>query len=194
MTKLHNLKGLILNGGSSSRMGSPKGEIKYHNKSQHQYLYELLTPLCDAVYFSVKHSNQGFKYPQIEDQLALESPMNGIFSALKFSTSSGWLVVAIDMPLLNEQVLHSLISHRDLTKVATCYYDSSGERPEPLVSIWEPISLNHLENFIQDGGMSPRSFLEKNSVKLISTNNPDVLININSKEELAMFQKKNQKS
>ncbi len=174
-------------------MGSPKSEIHYHKKPQHQYLFELLSTRCDAVYFSVKQKKYFFPYPQIEDQLTIESPLNGIYSALKFSSSSAWLVVAIDMPLLNVAAIANLICHRDETKVATCFYDSSGKRPEPLVSIWESASLPLLETFVKNEGVSPRSFLENNDINLITIENADALLNINSKEELELFRKRNQK-
>lgn len=192
MTKV-SLNGLILNGGSSSRMGSPKAEIKYHNKPQHQYLFELLSTHCDTVYFSVKQKNDSFPYPQIEDQLTIKSPLNGIYSALKFLPSASWLVVAIDMPLVNEKTLNQLIAHRDLKIVATCFFDSSGKRPEPLISIWEAASLPLLETFINNGEVSPRNFLESNDIKLITIEDQDALLNINSKEELERFRKRNQK-
>lgn len=188
------LNGLILNGGASSRMGSPKAEIQYHNKPQHQYLFELLTARCHAVYFSVKRKTDSFPYPQIADQLLINSPLNGIYSAFKFLPTQSWLVVAIDMPLLNDATLNQLILQRDLKRVATCFYDSSGKRPEPLVSIWEPAALPVLETFIEKGGISPRNFLEANDIRLIPIGNKDALLNINSKTELEMFRKRNQKS
>ncbi len=190
MSNHHGLNGLILNGGASSRMGSPKGEIIYHNKSQHEHVIELLTPLCDAVYFSVKRNDLSFDYPQIEDQLAIESPLNGIYSALTFSSIQSWLVVPIDMPLLDTETLVTLIMNRDPSKVATCYYDSTGKRPEPLVSIWEPTSLNLLNSFIENDGFSPRTFLEQHDVKIIHTKTVDVLLNINSRQELERFHQK----
>ena len=191
MTSRMQLNGLILNGGASKRMGSPKGEISYHNKPQQQHLFELLTKHCDAIYFSVKEKAESFPYPQIEDNLSFESPLNGIYSAMK-SFPYAWLVVAIDMPLLNSETLSFLVSQRDESKVATCFYDSSGKRPEPLVSIWEPPALTLLEDFVSFGNVSPRNFLEQNDINLIVAPNPDVLLNVNSKEELARF-RKNQK-
>ena len=188
------LNGLILNGGSSSRMGSPKGEINYHNQPQHQYLFDLLTTQCDTVYFSVKKKINTFAYPQIEDQETIAGPLNGIYSALKFLPTQGWLIVAIDMPLLNEKTLQQLITQRDTKKVATCFYDSSGKRPEPLVSIWEPLSLDPLEVFLKKGGVSPRNFLETHDTNLVTINDQDSLLNINSKEELDLFRNRNQKS
>jgi molybdopterin-guanine dinucleotide biosynthesis protein A len=188
------LNGLILNGGASTRMGLPKSDIKYHNKPQYEYLFELLSTCCDAVYFSVKQKNNAFPYKQIEDQLLLESPLNGIYSALKFTSSHRWLVVAIDMPMLDKETLEYLINHSAPTKIATCYYDSSGKRPEPLVSLWEPTALPLLKSFIENGGISPRTFLESHVINMLTVKNPDVLLNINAKVELENFMRKNQKS
>ena len=184
------MNGLILNGGLSSRMGSPKSEIQYHNKPQHQYLFELLSEKCEGVYFSVKKNSSDFPYPQIEDRLDIQSPINGIYSALKYLQTS-WLVVANDMPLVTEKTLDQLLSQRDPKKAVTCFYDSSGKRPEPLLSIWEPTSLELLEAYIKKGGISPRNFLETHDIKLITIENAEALLNINSKEELEIFRKKN---
>jgi molybdopterin-guanine dinucleotide biosynthesis protein A len=194
MTNTALLCGLILNGGTSSRMGTPKGEINFHTKPQQQYLFELLSMFCKDVYISVKQTTTPYPFQQIEDQLAIETPLNGIFSALNFSSTSGWLVVANDMPLVDNETLRDLIEHRDSSKVATCYYDSSGNRPEPLVSIWEPAALPLLKAFVDTGGVSPRTFLESNDVKLVTIKNRDALLNINSQEDLSQFRKKDQKS
>ena len=192
MTKLPTLYGLILNGGASSRMKTPKGTIRFHDKPQYQHLFDVLSPLCEKVYVSVKLKSESLPLPQIEDQLKIQSPLNGIFSALKVSASTAWLVVANDMPLVDTETLQTLIHHRDPSRVAACFYDSSGKRPEPLISIWEPASVPLLETFIENGKISPRQFLEEHDIRIIPINDNKALLNINSPEDLARFRKDNQ--
>ncbi len=42
------INGLVLSGGKSTRMGSDKGEIKYHGTSQRQHVHHLLAAHCTA--------------------------------------------------------------------------------------------------------------------------------------------------
>lgn len=186
------LSGLILAGGKSIRMGQDKAQIEFHNKPQLYHLHELLTPFCNEVYFSV-HKDNSFTHQKrvIKDLFDIESPLNGILSAFHYSAENAWLSVAIDMPNITNETLVYLIKNRDKTKSATCFYDSEGVNPEPLLTIWEPRSRPQLLNFFNRGKVSPRKFLIENEVCLLKTPDPSWLVNVNTPKDLESFKKQN---
>ena len=166
-------------------MGSDKSLIDYHGKPQREFLFDLLCSYCSKVFVSCK---EGDTVPPhlnpLTDAFDMDSPLNGILSAFAKDPTSSWLVVAVDMPFLNSDTLKYLLAHRDTNKVATCFRDSEGEKPEPLLTLWEPRAYTLLKSFYEEGNISPRNFLEHNDICLLTVPDKKALLNINSEEEL----------
>ncbi|RYY06625.1 MAG: molybdenum cofactor guanylyltransferase, partial [Sphingobacteriaceae bacterium] len=60
------LKGLVLAGGRSSRMGESKAEMNWHGKQQQYHLADLLSFYCEDVFIScreeqLKNIQPGYK-------------------------------------------------------------------------------------------------------------------------------------
>jgi molybdopterin-guanine dinucleotide biosynthesis protein A len=91
------------------------------------------------------------------------------------------------MPLIDVEIISYLLAKRDPAKVATCFYDSDGKNPEPLIAIWEPRAYPLLLNFYKAGNLSPRDFLKKHDSHLVEIPDRNALANINSPEELEKF-------
>jgi molybdenum cofactor guanylyltransferase len=188
MTNSSQLFGLVLGGGRSSRMGRDKANIDYHGKPQIEFLFELLSQCCDDVFFSCK-KNSGIpqRLHPMEDQFSIDSPLNGILTAFSLRPDVAWLSVPVDMPNVNLPAIKYLIDHRDPSKIATCYYDSDGKCPEPLLTLWEQSAGILLKDFFHTGEFSPRSFLMKHPINILTAPDPKILININSPDELNRF-------
>ncbi|HEX5168145.1 MAG TPA: molybdenum cofactor guanylyltransferase [Cyclobacteriaceae bacterium] len=179
------IKGLILAGGKSTRMGRDKSLIDYHGKPQREFLFDLLLNFCAEVYVSCKENAEvPEKLNPLPDLFDMDSPLNGILSAFTMDRSVAWLTVAVDMPLVDRQTLDYLVLNRDAQKVATCFRDSDGSKPEPLLSLWEPKAFPLLQSFYAEGNISPRSFLQRRDVHLLSVPNKKILTNVNSIEDL----------
>jgi molybdopterin-guanine dinucleotide biosynthesis protein A len=172
--------GPVLAGGRSSRMGRDKSTIVVHGKSQKDYLLEELGTVCEKVFTSAKQPSSNV----IVDAFSIESPLNGILSALQFSPNYAWLVVAVDMPFVDRKVLQYLTAARDSTRVATCFHNKETQLPEPLLSIWEPAAFPLLKKFVEDGQISPRDFLARNNVRTIDPPDPKIFYNMNRPEDL----------
>jgi molybdenum cofactor guanylyltransferase len=185
------INGLILAGGKSSRMGKNKSLIEFHSKPQFIHLQELLKPFCHQIFLSVQKDNSPLQDTHfIHDLFDIESPLNGILSAFHYDAESAWLTVPVDMPNITAETLQYLFINRDNSKSATCFFDSEGENPEPLLTIWEPRARPQLFNFFNQGEMSPRKFLLENDVCMIKTPNPKWLLNVNTPEEFEVFKRK----
>ena len=91
------------------------------------------------------------------------------------------------MPLIDVEVIAYLLKKRDINKVATCFFDSDGKNPEPLIAIWEPRAYPLLLSFQKSGKISPRDFLKHEDTHIIEIPDRNALANINSPEELEKF-------
>jgi molybdopterin-guanine dinucleotide biosynthesis protein A len=180
---------LILAGGKSSRMGTDKSVIEYHGLPQREYLFKILSPVCDKVFLSCRKDDDQIPshYNPIADQFSIESPLNGILSAFEHAHGVAWLTVPIDMPLIDAKTISYLIENRDAKKIATCFFDSEGKNPEPLFTLWEPAAYSLLKKFYHEGKISPRDFLKQSDIKVIPIQDKKVLTNINSEIELKKF-------
>ena len=188
MKHARTLNGLILAGGKSLRMGHDKGLIEYHNVSQREYLYNLLSNFCASVFTSCKDTqNIPGRFNPLLDKYDFDSPLNGILTAFSHDAIASWLTVPIDMPLIDAEMISYLLSKRNVAKVATCFYDSDGKNPEPLITIWEPQAYPLLLNFQKQGKVSPRDFLKQHDSHIIEIPDRNSLANINSPEELERF-------
>ena len=177
------INGLILSGGLSTRMGEDKRLINYHGKSQEQYLFDLLIPYCSEVYVSL-NQNQSTDLPHIFDlHLSAKSPIVGIISALKKNSQTAWLVVACDMPFVNEEAIEYLIKHRNPEKFATAFLNPEENFPEPLLTIYEPKIFEKLQQAISEGKKSPMNVLQNLEVELLQIPDVQMIININTFEE-----------
>ncbi|WAJ69809.1 molybdenum cofactor guanylyltransferase [Catenovulum adriaticum] len=120
--KLDSLKktvaSLILAGGLSSRMGSDKASLVVDGVSLLKKNQDLLAQLnLETVLVS------GAKAGQISDKIKQAGPVGGIFSALDFvKPESALLVLPVDMPNLNTQVLQQLIDY-GMANQTSCYFD-----------------------------------------------------------------------
>jgi molybdopterin-guanine dinucleotide biosynthesis protein A len=154
------LKGLVLAGGKSSRMGQDKAQMKWHGKEQHYYMADLLSEFCDEVFISCREEQQEdilSSYKTLPDNAEGKGPLVGIRSAFKRCPQNAWLVVACDLPLLDADTLRYLIDHRNTDALATTFSSPFDGLPEPLITIWEPASIAILDIAASEGFSCPRN-------------------------------------
>ncbi len=176
------IKGMILAGGQSLRMGTDKGLLEYHGLSQIDYLIEEFKKCGIESYVSCR-TNQHESYSRITDKFEGIGPYGAILSAFQFDPNAAWLVIACDLPFVNADVFNTLLNERDTTKMATCFYNPETEFPDPLITLWEPKSYMRLLEFLALGFSCPRKVLINSDVKVIEPSSPNILKNVNTPEE-----------
>lgn len=188
LVKVSDLYGLILVGGQSKRMGEEKALIDYHGKPQLDHLLELMNGCLMQTFVSKRpHQMVDFKRDVIEDAFEVCGPLNGLLSAHKCFPDKAWLVIAVDMPLVNSRTLRKLIESRDQNKLATAY--ECAKLPEPLAAIWEPAALAKLQqNLESDMIVYPRKFLIENEIKVVQPIEDSELANVNEPQDLKRIQ------
>ena len=181
--------GLILAGGSSSRMRQDKAALQYAGVTQLDRAFELASRHVPKVFISVRASQitdpARAQKPMIVDSLGGEGPIVGIRSALAAHPNVGWLVLACDLPFLSDAALSQLLRERDPTALATAYRSAHDGLPEPLCAIWEPAAAAALTAYDSGGGSCPRKFLIRHAVSLLEPQDRRALDNVNTPEEYA---------
>jgi molybdopterin-guanine dinucleotide biosynthesis protein A len=181
------LYGLVLAGGRSTRMRRDKAALTYAGRTQLERAMALLAPLVVRAYVSVRAEQASeplrARFAQIPDTHANLGPVAGLLAAQSRHPEAAWLVLACDLPRLNEATLAHLLRARSPQRAATAFRSSHDGLPEPLCAIYEPRSREPLAAYVAGGSQCPRGFLLSADTELIDEPDPRALDNVNTPEE-----------
>ena len=184
--KIAPIKGLVLVGGKSTRMGSDKSELNYHGKSQKEFAKELLENNNFETYYSVQNKSE--KENEISDKFLNLGPFGGICSAFQKDPNAAWLVLATDVPFVNDEVIKLLLQKRNSSKLATAIKGKSNQFVEPLITIYEPKAYSVLLQYLAQGYSCPRKVLINSDVEIVEVDE-DLIRNINTPDEFKAAKK-----
>ncbi len=181
------LYGLVLAGGRSTRMQRDKAALEYAGRTQLERAVALITPLVERVFVSVRPEQTGdplrARFAQIVDSGEAAGPIAGIIAAQARHPDAAWLVLACDLPLLDQQTLRHLLRSRQPERQSTAYRSSHDGLPEPLCAIYEPSSREAIRAYVASGRDCPRKFLINGDTALIDQPDPGTLDNVNTPKE-----------
>ncbi len=178
------IKALILAGGKSTRMGADKATLVYNQQKQLDRISEVLQTSVNNVFVSIRPDQSlDTNLPTITDAFYGLGPMGAILSAFQSDPNAAWLVVACDLPFVDESVLDELISQRSSKHIATAFLNHETGFAEPLIALWEPKSYMRMLQFLAMGYSCPRKVLINSDTHLLTPSNPSKLANINTPEE-----------
>jgi molybdenum cofactor guanylyltransferase len=183
------LAGLVLAGGRSRRMQRDKAALEFGGETQLARVVRLVGRYAPQTFVSVRADQQDDperrRFAQIVDRLADLGPAAGILAAQESLPDHAWLIVAVDLPLLDAATLERLIGARDRSALATAYRSAEDGLPEPLCAIWEPASRERLAAFVATGKSCPRKFLLTHGARLVELATPGALANVNTPSDYA---------
>jgi len=181
--------GLILAGGKSSRMGSDKALLEQDGETQLSRAVALLAEHVDRVFVSTRADQAGDaergKFEQIVDRYEDIGPIAGILSAMDSNKEVSWLVLACDLPNIDDATIAYLMEQCSAEHHVTAYASSHDGLPEPLCAIYRPQSRAVIDSFVEQGVICPRKMLINSDTHLLAQPNPEALHNVNSPEDLA---------
>jgi molybdopterin-guanine dinucleotide biosynthesis protein A len=181
------LYGLVLAGGSSTRMKRDKACLNYGGRNQLDRAVTLAARHCGKVFVSVRAwqlaDRVRAQWPMLVDSVPGEGPIVGIRSAMAAYPEAAWLVMACDLPFLADAALEYLLCHRDPDLLATAFLSAHDNLPEPLCAVWEPAAAAALAQYQGAGGKCPRKFMLGHAVKLVEPVDKRALDNVNTPEE-----------
>ena len=180
--KISPVQGLVLAGGKSTRMGRDKTQLVYHGKAQRNYVVEILENNLLQTFVSVAKDEKISTQEYIHDKFVDLGAFGAICSAFQHDPNKAWLVVAIDLPFVTENLIKLLLKNRDPKKVATAIKGKSKEFVEPLITIYEPKAYPVLLSYLAQGYSCPRKVLINSDVEIVEVDD-DLIRNVNTPDE-----------
>jgi len=177
------VKGLILMGGKSTRMGNDKAFVIWRGKTLLQHAMDNLHELTSDIHLSV-NAHQflalSHQFKCIEDLHPDKGPMGGILSGLE-TLQKDLLVVAVDMPESDTLRIERLI--QNTSRVSA--FRNSDENWEPLPSFWPVSVTSRLKSHVMNNELSLSSFLNIHGRAVTIETNTSSFRNMNSPTDLS---------
>ncbi len=189
MTAPEPVWGLVLAGGKSRRMGSDKALLRLDGETQLSRAVKLLREQVKRVFVSTRADQaddaERGKFEQVVDRYDDMGPVAGILSAMDAHSEVSWLVLACDLPNIDDATIAYLLQQCSADHPVTAYESVHDGLPEPLCAIYRPASRAVIDDFVEQGIICPRKMLINSATHLLAQPNPGALHNINSPEDLA---------
>ncbi|WP_456438181.1 NTP transferase domain-containing protein [Psychroserpens sp.] len=180
--KIAPVQGVVLAGGKSSRMGKDKTILNYHGKSQIEHTVSILEDNLLTTFVSVATNQQLENFETIQDKFVNLGSFGAICSAFQHDPNKAWLVLATDVPFVDDKLIKLLLKHRNPQKIATAIKGKSKQFVEPLIAIYEPKAYPVLLSYLAQGYSCPRKVLINSDVEIIEVDD-DLIRNINTPKE-----------
>lgn len=184
---LSGVRGLVLSGGFSTRMGMDKGTLTWEGRTLIERQVDLLSGLTDEVWISCRAEQVGTYQdfaPCLTDAWPSHGPMTGLRTAFHALPETAWLVLSVDLPGMTRDGLGVLLSQRAPNLLATVLADPATGILQPLAALWEPAALPVIDRAWSEGRFSLRRILEDHPHHQVPANDPSILLNLNRPEDL----------
>lgn len=181
---MKSIKGLILCGGKSSRMGQDKTTVDFRGKSFLAHATSLMESMGIDYYLSINASQKHLceKYNCIEDRYPDKGPLGGIASALS-EFQCDLLVIPVDMPELSKNMLSPLFESYISVKKLSSF--ALNEEIQPFPSLWPLSCLPRTEEALSEGKLSVRQLIKRVDNHLVPYELGAFPKNLNSPSDLS---------
>lgn len=170
-------------------MGTDKALLETDGQTQLARTVALLERHLESVFVSARADQilevERRKYAQIVDLRDDLGPVAGILSAMQAHPDVAWLVVACDLPNIDDATVSGLLAQRSADKPFTAYTSSYDGLPEPLCAVYGRDSRSVVQALVDEGLKCPRKMLIRSDTQLLTPTNPAALDNVNTPEDLA---------
>ena len=192
MNSKQKLRGLVLAGGRSSRMGRDKAALVHPDgRTLLRRCHDLLREAgCESIAISLRHDQEipaGLDSVEIvrDPEGASLGPIAGIVAGMRLDPAADWLVLACDMPRLDAATLAYLISSKQTDEKFLAYRSGFDGLPEPLCTLYSQAALPILLQAQAADFRCPRKILIRNDCRLLEPVTPRALDNANTPEDWA---------
>lgn len=152
--------GLLLCGGKSRRMGSPKSLLPFENSTFVEHRLQSLRQLFPEVLIVANSPDEydAFGAAVVKDIIPDRGPLVGILSGLLVSRHEYCFVVACDMPLVDNKLIRRLCAVRRENDADAVVVRHEQEM-EPLLAVYSRRVIERLEDYIFSGQSRVQDFL-----------------------------------
>ena len=191
--KKQQVTGIILAGGSSTRMGTEKGLVEFNGRPMIGYAIDALKTVCNQILISGNPElYQNFGFPVITDERQDSGPMGGIWSCMKHAKNELCFVLSCDMPLVDHSAVSAILEEApDFDAVVPWH---GGNKYEPLCAVYRKNLLPEFESFIRSSNFRIPDLINQVNSRKIEVGAkvlPDagVFFNVNSPTDLEQLSK-----
>lgn len=173
-------------GGKSSRMGFDKAFLLVGNKPLLQNMIDVIEPFCQNVAISGQNpAYADFNLEMVPDVFSECGPISGLYSVLQYSSTEWNLIVGVDVPFLNAELIRYLIEG---IGDCDCVIPMHKDGVEPLAGLYHRRILPVIGTQIGQGKFKLSKLLSGINTRFIDCNqmvekNPKLFHNINSLED-----------
>ncbi|BDD02843.1 molybdenum cofactor guanylyltransferase [Aureibacter tunicatorum] len=185
----NNITGIILAGGKSSRMGEDKGMMMIDGEASAKRIARKLEVFCGKVIIaSSNEQHKLLQYELVEDMYPMQGPLAGLQAALSYSSTQANLVLSCDVPMIDDDVLQSLIDAHDGSSLIT--WVSAEGKEMPLVGIYDKSCADYFEECLKQDERRVRVACGQLSKKVIHLEGSLALSvhNFNTPEDLKIVE------
>jgi molybdenum cofactor guanylyltransferase len=191
MGTAQSISGFVLAGGASRRMGQPKQHLLLGSETMLARQVRLLRSVCRPV--SVVGPGVGLASSEVEflaDAFPGRGPLGGIHAALAAARTEFSLIVACDMPFLEQRFLCNLVQRAISSKADVTIPEDKARRLLPVCAVYRKRvqviirarlagGLNKADGYFRDVELDPISWSET----LRAGFSPHIFDNINRPED-----------
>ena len=170
----------ILIGGESKRFGSPKWEAIIDGIK----LIDRTWDSCEMFenrFVVGKEKPDSISYSFIKDELDLQAPINGIYTALKYSKTDWAFLLSCDLPLIDSRVFEKLWESKSENCDAVVPF--SNDKIQVTCGFYHKRVLSTLESEIEKKNYSIFKLLEKLNTAYVKFGKDDRFLNMNTPED-----------
>ncbi|HUL91400.1 MAG TPA: molybdenum cofactor guanylyltransferase MobA [Burkholderiales bacterium] len=186
--------GLILAGGKGSRMGGvDKGLQVFRGRRLVDHVYERLSPQVGGIIINANQNQDAYRsfgVRVVSDAIGgFAGPLAGFHAGLSVSKRPFLASVPCDSPFLPQDLIARLYARIDETG-AELAVAKTGDQPHPVFSMMRRGVLDHLSDFLKEGGRKIDAwYATLNVVEVAFDDEAEAFSNINTLEELASYEK-----
>ena len=157
---------IILSGGKSSRMGTNKALLKFHEKTNIERIKDELKHVFDDIIL-VTNDPETYQFLNIKtvtDQYPGSGPLAGIHAGLEASDYEENFVVACDMPFVSAELAESLVKalkHHDAVVPVI------EGRQHPLFAAYQKRTAREAKSCIEEGTLRMMHLLDRLNVRYL---------------------------
>lgn len=161
------LTAIILAGGRSSRMGTPKALLPFDGEPLITHTVRTLQPLFDEI---VVVAAPGQRLPRlpvsiVHDEVAYQGPVGGISYGLRAARGDYAFVTSCDSAFISPALVSALLARRDGYDVVVPRWE---DRFQPLLAVYRRTVLPLVEAQLANGELRPVDLFDKVRTLIVS--------------------------
>ncbi len=166
MNRKEDIALILLSGGKSTRMGMDKALLDIEGFSFIEKVVKVAGTAVNEILISSNNPVHDLKGAlRVSDVKEGQGPLMGLYSCMKASQHSYFLILTCDSPLISEALIQFLLNaHKETYSVSML---TEGNKQYPLIAVYDRQCLATLEIYLNSGKRSVFGFLEKLKVQSI---------------------------